>query len=497
MSSELMAGGPGADDPHDAAGEPGAGSGLSRRRRWVAAMAVGAVLAAAAGVGASTVIKSPAQAAAEAGPPPADVLTAVVERRVLTETLVLRGKVTADQTIPVTPAVNAGAGAARPVVTKVAVAAGDTVAAGRVLLEVSGRPVFALEGGLPVYRDLKPGAEGDDVAQLQHALGRTGHGTGSDRRGVFGAGTKAALTAFYASIGYDPLPAQADGGGAAVKAAEETVTGARRALEDAREALQRNSGTTAGTEPAGGKATTGGSTSDLRKAVTRAQEDLDDAQKALSEARAADGPMLPAGEVVFLKAFPARVASVTVKVGSTVSGPVLTMSAGELVVEGRLRPHQKGMVRAQQKVRILAELSGTTVTGKVLSVADTMQSGQSEATDKNTEGEGAAPAGREGYLVVVRPDSPLDPGLSGQDVRLTVEAASTEGAALVVPGSAISAGADGRTTVTVVAANGSERRVEVRPGTTGDGFVEVVPVEPGALHEGEAVVTGVDVRTAQ
>ncbi|MFE2327484.1 peptidoglycan-binding protein [Streptomyces sp. NPDC059385] len=497
MSSELVVGGPGVDDPHGTAGESGAGSGLSRRRRWVAVMAVGAVLAASAGVGASTVIKSPAQAAAEAGPPPADVLTAVVERRVLTETLVLRGMVTADQTIPVTPSVDAGKGAARPVVTKLAVAAGDTVAAGRVLLEVSGRPVFALEGGLPVYRDLKPGAEGDDVAQLQSALGRTGHGTGSDRRGVFGAGTKSALTAFYASIGYDPLPAQADGG-AAVKAAEETVTSARRALEDARETLRRNSGATPGTQPAGGKAATGGpSTSDLGKAVTRAQEDLDKAQEALSKARAADGPMLPAGEVVFLKAFPARVASVTVKVGSAVSGPVLTMSAGELVVEGRLRQHQKGMVRAQQKVRILAELSGTTVTGKVLSVADTMQSGKSEATDKNTEGEGASPPGREGYLVVIRSDSPLDPGLSGQDVRLTVEAASTEGAALVVPGTAISAGADGRTTVTVVTANGTQRRVEVRPGTAGDGFVEVVPVEPGALREGEAVVTGVDVRTAQ
>lgn len=111
------------------------------------------------------------------------------------------------------------------------------------LLEVSGRPVFALPGRLPVYRDLKPGATGDDVKQLQKALADLGHGTGSDKAGTFGAGTKTALAAFYKSIGYDPLPALADRG-EALKAAEDAVTSAERSLEDARAAAKGGTGST-------------------------------------------------------------------------------------------------------------------------------------------------------------------------------------------------------------------------------------------------------------
>ncbi|WP_262387185.1 peptidoglycan-binding protein [Streptomyces sp. TRM49041] len=487
MSRELMVSGP-ADERSTAR------SGLSRRRRWVAAIAVGAALAAAAGVGASTVVKSPAQAAAEAGPPPADVLTAAVERRVLRDTVILRGRVTAGQTVSVTPAVSGGEGATRPVVTKLAVKSGDVVSAGKVLLEVSGRPVFVLEGGLPVYRDLKPGAEGEDVAQLQKALSALGHSTGSDTSGRFGAGTKAALKAFYASIGYDALPAQADGG-AAVKAAEEMVTSSQRALEDAQDALRAASA--GATEEDGGKASGGASDQDLRKAVTRAEADLAKAREALASAQAANGPMLPAGEVVFLKAFPARVDTVTAGVGSPVSGPVLTISAGALVIEGHLQQHQKGMVRPGQKVQILSELSGITSTAKVHTVADSIDTGQVRAGGQDASGEGGGPAGRQGYLVVVQPDKPLDAKLAGQDVRLTIEAASTDGDALVVPITAISAGADGKTTVTVVTDAGAQQRVEVRPGTTGDGYVEIVPVDSGSLSEGDAVVTGVDARIAR
>ncbi|MGW1885506.1 peptidoglycan-binding protein [Streptomyces sp. NPDC001970] len=489
MSPELRVTGP--------ADEAGATRGsLSRRRRWVAAMTAGAALAAVAGVAASMVIKSPAQAAAEAGPPPADVLTAVVEHRVLHETVVLRGTVTAGQTVAISPTVSGVEGAGTPVVTKLVVGPRDEVAAGDALLEVSGRPVFVLEGGLPVYRDLKPGAEGDDVAQLQKALGKLGHGTGSDTSGRFGTGTKTALNAFYASIGYDPLPAQADGG-AAVKAAQESVTGARRALEDARDALregvtQGQGSSAAGSGGDGGKG--GASGSDLRKVVDRAEEDLAKAQNSLAEAQAADGPMLPAGEVVFLKGFPARVDSVSAGVGSPVSGPVMTVSAGALVVEGLLQQHQKGMVRVGQKVQILSELSGVTATAKVHSVAESMDTGRDQAAGQDAGDEGGA-TGRPGYALVVRPDKPLDTKLAGQDVRLTIEAASTDGKALVVPITAISAGADGKTTVNVVTPGGGIRRVEVRPGTTGDGYVEVVPVGSGGLSEGDSVVTGADLRT--
>jgi len=43
-----------------------------------------------------------------------------------------------------------------------------------VAFTVSGRPALVLQGAVPAYRDITPGAVGDDVRQLQAALGRLG-----------------------------------------------------------------------------------------------------------------------------------------------------------------------------------------------------------------------------------------------------------------------------------------------------------------------------------
>ncbi|MCZ4122212.1 peptidoglycan-binding protein [Streptomyces sp. H39-S7] len=494
---------------------------LARRRLWVIAVAVGALAVSGSAAGASLVIKSPGQAAAERAAPAPDLLTAPVERRVLKDSVILRGTVRAGQSVDVSPSVTPGEGTGTPVVTKLLVAPRAMVTDGKVLLEVSGRPVFALRGALPVYRDLKPGATGGDVAQLQRSLAELGHRSGDDPAGTFGPGTKAALTGFYASIGYDPLPAHTDGG-AAVKAARDAVVAAERALQDAQDAQDEmaaanepflsptakpGGGGRATGNPSAGKPATGKA---AKRAVQRAREDLGSARTDLAAVLTTDGPMLPAGEVVYLDGFPARVDAIPAHVGSKVSGSaVMTVSAGALVVRGTLQEYQKGLVRPGQRVQILSEVSGVTATATVVSVATTVDSGQAagatsqdqqiqqgqqgqqgQSQDQQSQEQGG-PSGQRGYPLVVRPDQPLDPQLAGQDVRLTVEAASTDGMALVVPVTAISAGADGRTVVTVVAKAGAQRRVEVRPGTTGDGFVEVVPVGSGALAEGDRVVTGV------
>ncbi|MFE9440360.1 peptidoglycan-binding protein [Streptomyces sp. NPDC006602] len=447
---------------------------LSRRKRLLVGISLGAVVLSGAGVATASVIKSPAQAAAEAGPPPADVLTVPVERRVLKESVVLRGTVTAAQSVDIVPTAAGGEGTSKAVVTKVLVQPGNTFKAGEALLEVSGRPVFALKGKLPVYRDLKPGSHGEDVSQLQRALASLGHGTGSDAPGTFGVGTKAALSSFYASIGYDPLSAQPDGD-EQVKAANEGVIQAERALADARDAASGD-----GSDEHEGQAG--------RKQVQRAIEDLAKAREDLAEAQAVSGPMLPASEVLFLRGFPARVDSVTAQVGTEVTGKAMTVSAGELVVKGFLAPHEKGLVRTGQKCVILSELTGATADGAVVSVAEEPNVPAEEGTD----GGGTATDGAgEGYPVVIRPSKSLSAKLAGQDVRLTVEAASSDGPVLVVPVSAVSAGADGRTTVTVLGADGDRRRVEVRVSTSGDGYVQVTPAAHAALTEGDRVVVGV------
>ncbi|MGW3493906.1 peptidoglycan-binding protein [Streptomyces sp. NPDC001020] len=457
------------------ASAPAAGSGLARRRRWVALVVGGALLLTGGGIAASFVVKSPAQAAAEAEAPAEDVLTAPVDKRVLKDSVILRGTVVAGQSVDVTASGSGGTGTGGAVVTKAPKRVGTEIRAGQVLVEISGRPVFALKGRVPVYRDLKPGATGDDVAQLQSALAGLGHATGYDARGTFGPGTRQALTAFYASIGYNPVSAESDGA-TVVQDAQDAVTAAERAWQDAKDARDK--------EP----------TDQTRRAVARAAQDLERARGRLTQAQTDAGPMLPASEVVYLSGFPARVDGVSAVLGSTVTGKVMTVSAGRLVVQGYLQEAQKGLVRGGQKAEILQEQTGVRTTAHVRSVAATPAAAQQSSPEGTGQDAGSGdgqPAGGQGYLMVVEPDKALSVTSVGQDVRLTIEAGSTKGEALVVPVTAISAASDGSTVVTVVEAGGDQRRVEVTTGTTGDGYVAIKPAGGARLAEGDKVVTGV------
>ncbi|WAU79283.1 peptidoglycan-binding protein [Streptomyces sp. Qhu-G9] len=454
-------------------------SGLSRRKRAVAALAAGAVVLAGAAVWTSTFVKSPAQAAADAGPPARDVLTAPVERRVLSDTVVTRGAVSASQTVDIAPVGAALADSATPVVTKVMVRSGQTFKAGRVLVEISGRPVFALPGKLPVYRDLKPGTHGNDVRQLQEALRTLGHSTGTDTPGTFGPGTKQAVAALYAAIGYEAVAAGGTGEGGdgdPVSAARDQVKQAQRQLDGL---LKAASGESGKTDEEGKAGETGAD------AIRYAREDLAEARARLTEAEEVSGPMVPASEVVFLSGFPARVDVMAARIGGEVGEKLATVSAGRLVIKGSLGAQEKDLVQPGQQVKVLSEVYGDEVTGKVSSVASAPAA--PEGDDKET----TTTAGGQGYAVVVKSDSALPARLAGQDVRLTIEAASSGKKVLVVPVSALSAGADSRTTVTVLDRSGERRRIEVRPGTAGDGYTEVTPVKGARLAEGDKVVVGV------
>ncbi|MHA5047930.1 peptidoglycan-binding protein [Streptomyces sp. SD15] len=425
---------------------------------------MGAVVLSGAGIAASTLIKSPAQAAADAGAPERDVLTAPVEYRVLKESVIVRGLVAADRTVTVSPSASSAEGATA-VVTKLPVEAGDKVKAGQVLVEISGRPVFVLRGSLPAYRDLKPGAKGDDVKQLQRALSDLGFGSGTDTSGEFGAGTQSALASFYTSIGYEPQPVSQDGA-SQVESATKAVTQADRALQDVRADSDADA-----TDEA------------------RAEEDLATAQQTLTDARLQAGAMLPAAETVVLDSFPARVESVPVRVGDKAVSKVMTVSSGALAVQATLTPSQKSVVRTGQSVRVLSEATGDEFDGMVASIADP------ETADAAAEGdgeEGSEDSGASGvfYTMTVKPDDTIPVELAGQDVRLTVEAANSKGKVLVVPYSAVSAAADGSTVVTVLEASGDRRRVKVRAGLSGDGYVEVTPAADGALAKSDKVIVG-------
>ncbi|MET0458132.1 MAG: peptidoglycan-binding domain-containing protein, partial [Ilumatobacteraceae bacterium] len=147
-------------------------------------------------------LKSPADAASEREPPAASRITVPVERRTLSATLTLSGEIAYREPTPISLAgsVALAEGDDTAVVTRVP-EQDQPVDEGVALFEVSGRPVFILQGELPMYRSLGPGSVGSDVLQLETALGRLGYAVGTVDE-VYDGDTEAAVDAFYANAGY-------------------------------------------------------------------------------------------------------------------------------------------------------------------------------------------------------------------------------------------------------------------------------------------------------
>jgi peptidoglycan hydrolase-like protein with peptidoglycan-binding domain len=178
-------------------------------------------------------VQSPAARAARAEAPLPSLVTARVEQRVLAETLVTRGDVRPSGASQVVWSGSNAAGA--PLVTGVPVKVGGTVLEGQVVAEVSGRPVLVIAGSVPVYRDLRPGSSGKDVAQLQAALARLGF-SGMESDGMYGPGTKAAVAAWYQQVGFVASTTTTDGG-AQLSLAASAVSTARQHLSEVQSLL--------------------------------------------------------------------------------------------------------------------------------------------------------------------------------------------------------------------------------------------------------------------
>jgi len=82
------------------------------------------------------------------------------------------------------------------------------------------------------------------------------------------------------------------------------------------------------------------------------------------------------------------------------------------------------------------------------------------------------------------------PNLVGVSLRLTVAVESSQGQVLAVPTSAVSLAADGTSRVERDDGHGHITSVQVRPGLTAEGYVQVTPVQ-GTLQPGDLVVVGV------
>ncbi|MEP7113188.1 MAG: hypothetical protein ABI862_07975 [Ilumatobacteraceae bacterium] len=211
----------------------------TNRSRRLAAAAL-AVLVAASTVAwfVGSRVRSADQAAASARPPTPSLVTAAVEMRVLSATVITRADVQPATSVQVAgPTLDSAGTASSGIVTAVLVGRGDEVATGDRVVEVAGRPVFVFAGRTPAYRTLRPGMTGDDVAQLQAGLTATGCDAGTTA--VYDEATKGCVEQMYTNAGYPTVRNSANelteiaAAGAAVADAEDALALAQNALEAA------------------------------------------------------------------------------------------------------------------------------------------------------------------------------------------------------------------------------------------------------------------------
>ncbi len=234
------------------------------RNRLLALVVAAVVVAAGIGWYAGSQIRSPAEIAAEAEPPPPSNITIEVVREELSADIVTRGDIVFDDPVSLSLSGSFAQQPERLVVTE-SVEEDTELAEGDVAVEVVGRPVFLLQGEIPMYRDLRPGATGDDVLQLEEALARLGHFAGEPDE-TWDHMTGAAVAAWYEQAGYRPNGLSEEDE-AALSAARDRVRAAEAALADSESALreaQRGSG---------------------RSAIAAAEAELNDARRALDLAR--------------------------------------------------------------------------------------------------------------------------------------------------------------------------------------------------------------------
>jgi hypothetical protein len=176
---------------------------------------------------------------------------------------------------------------------------------------------------------------------------------------------------------------------------------------------------------------------------------------------------------------------------------------------------QAGLIQPGAKVVISSELLGKSVDATIQKAPGRTETGtESEPGDAAggaspgaTSGEsvtgkdgaeGGDPAGGPASdpaqaLYSIVPDQPLGSEWAGQDVKVRVVSASTEGEVLAVPVTAIVSNSSGDTEVVVVdkgatsITDADPRRVQVTVGATGGGWAEVTPSEGEQLAEGDPV----------
>lgn len=468
-------------------------------------------------------IQSPAEAAARTAPPTPSPILVPVEQRLLTSDIVTRGtaRYGLPQTLALVPSTMKGTTSILTTLPE----RGAQQHEGDLLLTASERPVFLLQGDIPIHRDLLPGTTGADVQQLEAALQRLGYDPGPVD-GNFDQATVAAVTAWYAAAGWQ-LAAPAATYQAELRQRQLELAQARAELATAEDAVAaaplQVDVARANADHANKVAATLVATKQLQHDEVMAREDAGARERAaaIAELQAAQAAAvvtelegkvalqgvlsaqkrsartlaatkatverlmgevanaervatgyIPADEVVFVPTLPIRIESLEATVGDPAQGPVLMVTNNQLAVDSQLPLAEAALVKVGMAVAIDETDLGVQATGTVVRVAA-----------------GPGTDGVDGYHVYF--ETTIDKtstDVNGYSVRLTIPVESTDGAVTAVPISALSLRADGQSIVQVDN-NGILETVVVEPGLSAAGFVEVTAVDR-QLTPGQLVVVG-------
>jgi peptidoglycan hydrolase-like protein with peptidoglycan-binding domain len=384
--------------------------------------------------------QSPAQREAAALPPAAQPVVVQVARGDLDNRATMMATAAPDD--PRTQALPAFDGAA--VVTGAGVPVGGTLTSGSVATWVNGRPVIALRGPFPFYRDIGEGDSGEDVRMLQQALADLGYGISPD--GDFGAHTAQRVRDLYASVGSQAPERSVE---------EEAPTDASGAGSPADNA-SGSSGT--GTPTAG---TPSSSSTTPRARTPRTQI------------------YVPASEVAVLSSLPARVGA-TPSVGTVLGADnaTLTLTGDGLSLTGKV----PGDVAA----RLSTGTTGTAQAGdQPVPVRVEKVVGPAEATSSSESGSQDAGTDPSQSVVVFAPVQGALPAewAGNEQVLVTLDLSAPVTDALLVPQRAVATDASGGTSVLLRQPDGSftQTPVDVRSCVGGTcALAEATGVSEGA-----------------
>jgi peptidoglycan hydrolase-like protein with peptidoglycan-binding domain len=434
------------------------GSRLSRRRRVLLGIGIAAALLAGGGLIGASFVKSPQQLAADTAPPADTLTTATVVSQILTSSVQMRGQVypsTEYNVYASAPSSSSGADSGSPssaggsssagevYISKLEVAAGDTIANGEQLAEIDGEPLFALTGPVPAWRDLTPGESGPDVAELQKALASLGYYDGGDTAGYFGLATEDAVSLYYEHLGY------AAPSSAGVPAANVVFLPSLPAIVVAVNGA-------AGEQPG--------------------QPFLELAPR---------GSLALTGELP-----PAYVGQVKSGLKVTIYDEVTGIHAAGTVAD-------LGTATLNAPAGTVVDIGGGSGSAGSAGSAGSGSTGSTGSTGSSgstgsagSAGSGAAGGSGETPFIplTVHPSRPLAAALNGENVLVTVDTGQTEGPVLTVPVAAIVTTASGTSYVTMVGVHGKQTHVPVTPGISENGYVQVTPKSSGALAARDRVV---------